>query len=114
VKAATDDHKIAAVKIFSTGFIVPPASSMHFLKHPNQLVVEDLRSILQLKYLKAFMFATKVSLTHPECNVDKANQGRDLDERPDHTDKRLTRIQTEDCHGHGNCQLKIVACGGEG
>jgi hypothetical protein len=51
----------------------------------------------------------KISFAEPERDVDQADERRNLDQWSNNADKRFARVQTEDCNGHCNCQLEVVA-----
>ena len=53
-------------------------------------------------------------LFEPESDGNQADQDRHLDQRSNYRGKSNTRIDTKNCNGHGDGQLKIVGSSGEG
>ena len=59
-------------------------------------------------------FAREILPAEPQRDVHQTDEHRHLDERPDDRGKSHARGDAEDGDGHGDGQLEIVACRGEG
>jgi len=64
--------------------------------------------------LKSRRFPAEVTPSHPEGDIDQANQGWHFDEWTDDDGEGLPQVWAEVCDCDGDCELEVVAGSREG